>query len=120
MAEPDPPSLGGLRRASGSVSTVLFRWSRSAGSVLLGALYFGGLYALFVQEALVPPKEVLFGKAAREISSYVSVRFATEIARIGRDLAIAALLLGAMLGLVAHALLAVRDWLSGRARERHP
>jgi arylsulfatase A-like enzyme len=98
---------------------VLRSWVRAGFSVLVGALYLTAIYALFVQEPLVPAKEVLLGKEAREISNYVSVRFAADIARIGRDLGLTAFGVGGALGLVAHALLSVRDWLRDRRRRRH-
>lgn len=81
-----------------------------------GALYLGLLYAAFVTEPLVPPNQVLLGRDAKDIADYVAIRFASEIESIGLTLAGVALGLGALLGVIALLLLALRARVQGAPR----
>lgn len=82
-----------------------------AGVITIGLAY---LYCMW--GPLVPADEVLLGKSAEQISSYVAVRFAGEIRAVGLALGALAVGLGLALGVVALALLVLRDAARGVPR----
>ncbi|MBS2015689.1 MAG: sulfatase [Deltaproteobacteria bacterium] len=81
---------------------------------LLGGLYMLALYAAFVTEPLVPANEILLGKDASQISSYVAIHFGSVIRTVGQELALAAFGVGAALGTIASLLVRFRDRVHGR------
>jgi arylsulfatase A-like enzyme len=93
-----------------SVATRLMRVLSSAllNAPVVGAAYMTALYALGISGPLVPADEVLLGRSATEISSFIAVRFAVEIRTIGATLGLLALGTGATLGVGGLAVLQLR------------
>jgi arylsulfatase A-like enzyme len=87
-----------------------------ASAPVLGGLYVLATYAASNLDPLVPADEVLLGKSANRIAEYLAVTFAHEIRHIGLSLASFAGAFGFVLGLLALALMVLRD--AARAQNR--
>ncbi|MDP9035939.1 MAG: hypothetical protein M3O50_14150, partial [Myxococcota bacterium] len=85
---------------------------------LVGAAYVLGLALWAARSLAVNEQEA--GAQAHQIDALIHGRFAGEIARISVAVASVAVLLGALLGCGASALLSLRDWLHPDEPRRSP
>src|SRR5437762_11708327 len=89
-----------------------------ANAPAVGALYVLAAYVACNTGPLVPADEVLLGKSATRIADFMAVRFAPEIRRIGMTLALTAVAFGVVLGVLALALMTLRDAARGEPRPK--
>jgi hypothetical protein len=86
-------------------------WPGAAGA--FGVLYLFALTALSTSGPLVSDREPVLGTAAHAVAELVRLRYASEIARITVILAAATIATGAMMGMLAGALLWLRARVAG-------